>query len=116
MSQPQEFEKVLDQSAATVAQFEEPTSGLRKLQHFLHSNPAAVPMIVLVALIIFFGFARGERFFSTSTLTLIMQQVAVVGILASAQTLVVLTAGIDLSIGVLMVFAFVIMGNFRAGL
>ena len=112
MSQPQEFEKVLDKSATTVAQFEEPTSGLRKLQHFLHSNPAAVPMIVLVALIVIFGFARGERFFSTSTLTLIMQQVAVVGILAAAQTLVVLTAGIDLSIGVLMVFAFVIMGNF----
>jgi ribose/xylose/arabinose/galactoside ABC-type transport system permease subunit len=40
-----------------------------------------------------------------------MQQVAVVGILAAAQTLVVLTAGIDLAIGVIMVFAFVIMGN-----
>jgi fructose transport system permease protein len=70
-----------------------------------------VPLIVLVALIVFFGIARGERFFSAYTLTLIMQQVAVVGILAAAQTLVVLTAGIDLAIGVIMVFAFVIMGN-----
>ncbi len=60
MSQPQEFEKVLDQSATNVAQFEEQKSGLRKLQHFLHSNPAAVPMIVLVALIVIFGFARGD--------------------------------------------------------
>ncbi len=70
-----------------------------------------VPLIVLVALILFFGIAKGEKFFSTYTLTLIMQQVAVVGILAAAQTLVVLTAGIDLAIGVIMVFAFVIMGN-----
>lgn len=111
MSQPQEFEKVLSGSAAGVAQFEEPKSGLRRLQHFLHSNPAMVPLIVLLALIVFFGIARGPKFFSAYTLTLIMQQVAVVGILAAAQTLVVLTAGIDLSIGVIMVFSFVVTGN-----
>ena len=111
MSQPQEFEKVLTGSATTVAQFEEPRSGLKKLQHMLHGNPALVPLIVLVALVAFFGIAKGERFFSAYTLTLIMQQVAVVGILAAAQTLVVLTAGIDLAIGVIMVFSFVIMGN-----
>lgn len=111
MSQAQEFEQVLDKSAASVAQFDEHRTGLQRLQHFLHSNPAMVPLIVLVALIAFFGIARGERFFSMYTLTLIMQQVAVVGILAAAQTLVVLTAGIDLAIGVIMVFSFVIMGN-----
>jgi fructose transport system permease protein len=55
--------------------------------------------------------AAGERFFRASTLTLVLQQVAVVGILAAAQTLVVLTAGIDLAIGVIMVFSFVVMGN-----
>jgi fructose transport system permease protein len=111
MSQPQEFEKVLDQSAKSVAQFEEQRSPMQRLQHFLHSNPAMVPLIVLIVLIVFFGIARGERFFSAYTLTLIMQQVAVVGILAAAQTLVVLTAGIDLAIGVVMVFCFVVMGN-----
>lgn len=111
MSQPQEFEKVLAGSATNVAHFEEKRSFLHRLQHFLHSSPAMVPLIVLIALVIFFGIARGERFFSAYTLTLIMQQVAVVGILAAAQTLVVLTAGIDLSIGVIMVFAFVVMGK-----
>lgn len=111
MAQPQEFETVLTGSATTVATFEERRSGLHRLQHFLHSNPAMVPLIVLVGLIIFFGIAKGEKFFSTYTLTLIMQQVAVVGILAAAQTLVVLTAGIDLAIGVVMVLSFVIMGN-----
>ncbi|MCA3440811.1 MAG: ABC transporter permease [Rhodobacter sp.] len=111
MSQTQDFETVLGQSATAVAHFDGRRTGLQRLQHFLHSNPAMVPLIVLVGLILFFGIAKGEKFFSAYTLTLIMQQVAVVGILAAAQTLVVLTAGIDLAIGVIMVFAFVIMGN-----
>jgi fructose transport system permease protein len=110
-TQPQEFEKGLTGAAAQVAHFEESKSPLHRIQHFLHSNPATVPLIVLIALIVFFGIARGERFFSMYTITLIMQQVAVVGILAAAQTLVILTAGIDLAIGVVMVFAFVLMGN-----
>lgn len=111
MTQPQQFESVLAGSATAVAHFEERKSPLARLQHLLHSNPAMVPLIVLVALILFFGVAAGERFFSASTLTLVLQQVAVVGILAAAQTLVVLTAGIDLAIGVIMVFSFVVMGN-----
>ena len=80
MSQPQEFEKVLSGSATTVAQFEEKRSLLHRIQHFLHSAPAMVPLIVLIGLIIFFGIAKGEKFFSSYTLTLIMQQVAVVGL------------------------------------
>ncbi|MCU0909036.1 MAG: ABC transporter permease [Rhodobacteraceae bacterium] len=111
MSQTQEFEKVLTGAATTVAHFEERKSFLYRIQHTLHGSPALVPLIVLVALIVFFGMAAGERFFRASTLTLVLQQVAVVGILAAAQTLVVLTAGIDLAIGVIMVFSFVVMGN-----
>jgi fructose transport system permease protein len=106
----QEFEKVLDQSDTTVAAFED-QSLLRKIQHFLHSTPSAVPLIVLIALIIVFGVSIGGRFFSAYTLTLILQQIAVYGILGAAQTLVILTAGIDLSIGVVMVISAVIMGN-----
>lgn len=111
MAGAQEFEKVLDKSDTKVAHFEERKSPLQTLQHFLHSSPAAVPLIVLLGLIIFFGIAVGGKFFSAYTLTLILQQVAVVGILAAAQTLVILTAGIDLSIGVVMVLSFVVMGN-----
>jgi fructose transport system permease protein len=110
MTSIQEFEKVLDQSDTTVANFEQ-RSSLQRIQHFLHSTPAAVPAIVLVLSIIIFGILRGERFFSANTLTLILQQIAVVGILGAGQTLVILTAGIDLSIGVIMVLSAVIMGN-----
>lgn len=111
MSKSQEFESATKGADQTVAHFEERKSPLARLQHVLHGNPALVPLIVLIGLIAFFGIFAGERFFRAYTLTLVLQQVAVVGILAAAQTLVVLTAGIDLAIGVVMVFSFVIMGN-----
>lgn len=111
MASIQEFEKVLDKSDQSIAAFED-RSLLRKVQHFLHSTPAAVPFIVLVSAIIIFGVTIGGKFFSSYTLTLILQQIAIVGILGAGQTLVILTAGIDLSIGVVMVISAVIMGNF----
>jgi fructose transport system permease protein len=111
MAQAQEFEKVLSGSDTSVAAFDEHNAAVRRVQHFLHSTPAAVPLIVLVLSIIIFGITIGGRFFSSYTLTLILQQIAIVGILGAAQTLVILTAGIDLSIGVIMVISAVIMGN-----
>ncbi len=112
MSQVQEFEKALANSETSVAAFDEHgTSIVKRIQHFLHSTPAAVPLIVLVLSIAVFGATIGGRFFSSYTLTLILQQIAIVGILGAAQTLVILTAGIDLSIGVIMVISAVIMGN-----
>jgi fructose transport system permease protein len=110
MTSVQEFEKTLDQSDKSVASFED-RSPLRRIQHFLHSTPAAIPAIVLIFSIIVFGVLKGERFFTAGTLTLILQQIAVVGILGAAQTLIILTAGIDLSIGVIMVLSAVVMGN-----
>ncbi|TIY07189.1 MAG: ABC transporter permease, partial [Mesorhizobium sp.] len=105
-------EKALSNSDASVAAFDEHgTSIVKRIQHFLHSTPAAVPLIVLVLSIAVFGITIGGRFFSSYTLTLILQQIAIVGILGAAQTMVILTAGIDLSIGVIMVISAVIMGN-----
>ncbi|SCB57666.1 mannose ABC transporter membrane protein /fructose ABC transporter membrane protein /ribose ABC transporter membrane protein [Rhizobium aethiopicum] len=112
MTGAQEFERVLDGSDKNVASFEHQDVPLiKRAQHFLHSTPAAVPLIVLVLAIVIFGATLGGRFFSSYTLTLILQQIAIVGILGAAQTLVILTAGIDLSIGVIMVISAVIMGN-----
>lgn len=108
----QEFEKVLADSSTQVASFEHDRSALQRLQHFLHSSPAAVPLIVLVVSLIAFGLILGGKFFSAFTLTLILQQVAIVGIVGAAQSLVILTAGIDLSVGAIMVLSSVIMGQF----
>ncbi len=112
MAQAQDFERVIEESDRSVAAFDQHGVPLvKRAQHFLHSTPAAVPLIVLVAAIVVFGATIGGRFFSSYTLTLILQQIAIVGILGAAQTLVILTAGIDLSIGVIMVISAVIMGN-----
>ena len=111
MASIQEFEKVLDQSDTSVASFHS-KSPLQRVQHFLHSSPAAVALIVLVLSIAVFGLILGGKFFSAFTLTLILQQVAIVGIVGAAQTLVILTKGIDLSVGAIMVLSSVVMGQF----
>ena len=42
------YEAGLAGAAETVAEFHEPESPLKKLQHWLHQTPSAVPMIVLM--------------------------------------------------------------------
>ena len=86
-------------------------STLKKIQHFLHGNPTIVPVIILILSVIGFGFIAGGKFFSAFNLSLIVQQVTIVGILAAAQTLIILTAGIDLSVAAMMVLASVFMGK-----
>ncbi|WP_273728154.1 ABC transporter permease [Brucella gallinifaecis] len=95
-----------------VASFEEQSpSLLRRLQHFLHKNPTAVPAIVLLMAVALFSMIVGNRFYHPMNLSLIMQQVTIIGILGIAQTLIILTAGVDLSVGAIMVLASVIMGK-----
>ena len=110
---PQEFESVLSGSDTAVANFDtNERSALEKVQHFLHASPAAVPLIVLVVSLVVFAVIIGGKFFSAFSMSLILQQVAIVGIVGAAQTLVILTAGIDLSVGAIMVLSSVVMGQF----
>lgn len=83
----------------------------RAIANTLHENPALVPLIVLVTATAIFSLLIGDRFFSAFALTLILQQVTIIGIVACAQSLVILTAGIDLSVGAIMVLSSVIMGK-----
>jgi len=108
---PQDFEKVLDQAKTEVAQFDEDQVTLfTKIHHFLHANPTAVPVIVLALSVLAFG-AIANNFFTAFNMTLIIQQVTIIGILGIAQTLIILTAGIDLSVAAIMVLSSVLMGN-----
>ncbi|WP_136440926.1 ABC transporter permease [Pacificoceanicola onchidii] len=108
----QEFERTLDQSAKEVARFKRDRhSPLERIQHVLHNNPTLVPVIVLAISVIAFGLIAGGRFFSAFNLSLILQQVSIIGILAAAQSLIIITAGIDLSVAAIMVLMSVIMGN-----
>ncbi|TFF21906.1 ABC transporter permease [Jiella endophytica] len=105
------YESSLKDSDTAIAAFQPRHRGfLGTAQHFLHASPTMVPVIVLLLSVIAFGFAA-PNFFSAFNLSLIMQQVAIVGILAAAQSLVILTAGIDLSVAAVMVMISVIMGR-----
>jgi fructose transport system permease protein len=118
MSNQTEADGGLVARAEAIASFEHQHTMLSRIQHALHSNPALVPLIVLVLSVAVFGALLGTKFFSSFALTLILQQVAIVGIVGAAQSLVILTAGIDLSVGAIMVLSSVIMGQFtfRLGL
>ena len=108
----QEFEKVLSDSAEDVVSFDSGDRPMMRLQLLLQRYPSLIPLIVMVVSIAIFGFILGEKFFSPFAMTLILQQVAIVGIVGAAQSLVILTAGIDLSVGAIMVLSSVVMGQF----
>jgi fructose transport system permease protein len=107
------YEQVLTKADQSVASFEEDEdTPLRRLQHFLHAHPTAIPAIVLVLAIILFSTIAGQKFLHPFNFSLVLQQVTIIGIVGVAQTLIVLTAGIDLSVGAIMVLSSVVMGKF----
>ncbi|TMM55433.1 ABC transporter permease [Sulfitobacter sabulilitoris] len=113
MSAQDNYEAAASGAATEVASFNDLDQGwLGRVHHALHVTPALVPLIVLLSSIIIFGLVLGSKFFSPFALTLILQQVQIVGIVAAAQSLVILTAGIDLSVGAIAVISSVVMGQF----
>ena len=105
-------EKGLVGASQTVASFDESRqSPIRKLQGFLHEYPTAIPFIVLIVSIGIFSIAAGSKFFAPFNLSLVLQQVTIIGVLGIAQTLIILTAGIDLSVGAIMILSSVVMGR-----
>ncbi len=85
-------------------------SPAERIQHVLHGNPALSPLIVLIVSIIVFGIVA-PNFLRPEALSLLVQQMTVVGALAVGQTLIILTAGVDLSIGLAMVLASLVMAK-----
>jgi fructose transport system permease protein len=82
----------------------------QRLQHLLHSHPAISPALILLLTVIAFGLLN-ERFTSPNTLSLMVQQTAIVAGLAVGQTLIILTAGIDLSVGAIAVLSMMVMAK-----
>lgn len=66
------------------------------------------PLLALLAACAFFA-SQSDRFLTGGNLSLILQQVMVVGVIAIGQTLIILTAGIDLSCGVVMALSGIVM-------
>ncbi len=110
-SGPAEYESVIAGDASVAVFEEEGKTPLRHVQQFLHSYPTTVPFIVLLLGLAVFTVLVGSRFFAPFNMSLILQQVTIIAIVGTAQTLVILTAGIDLSVGAIMIFSSVVMGR-----
>jgi fructose transport system permease protein len=73
-------------------------------------GPLLAPLLALLLAGIFFA-TQSDRFLSLQNFSLILQQVMVVGVIAIGQTLIILTAGIDLSCGMVMAFGSIVMSK-----
>ncbi|ABK52491.1 monosaccharide ABC transporter membrane protein, CUT2 family [Acidothermus cellulolyticus 11B] len=79
-------------------------------REILRAHPTLGPLVVLVVSVVVFGLIN-TRFFSPANLSIMLQEVAVIGLLALGQTIIILTAGIDLSVGAAMILAQMVMAG-----
>jgi fructose transport system permease protein len=88
-----------------------PRTFVRGLQHFLHRYPTTMPAFILLLSVALFSALAGDRFLSPFNLSLVLQQITIIAIIGVAQTIVILTAGIDLSVGAILVLSSMVMGR-----
>jgi fructose transport system permease protein len=97
---------ILDTSTPTGDQA--PLERVLRFGRAVGGNSIAGPLGALALAMIFFSF-QSSQFLQGPNLSLILQQVVEVGVLAIGQTLIILTAGIDLSCGAVMAFGMIVM-------
>lgn len=85
-------------------------SPVQRLQHQLHARPWLSPLFLLFVAFVTF-FIATPTFLTANSMGILLQQTAVVATLAVGQTLVILTAGIDLSVGAIMVLTMMVMAS-----
>ena len=106
-----DFEATLNKADTAVASFEkDDKTFIHVLRNFMRRNPTMIPALVLVLSILIFGLIQ-PRFLGVGALSTVLKQVTVTGFIALAQTLIILTAGIDLSVGAILVISSLLMGN-----
>ena len=70
----------------------------------------------LIVLIVVFTILKPDAFMTEDNIIGILQSTTVIGVLAIASTFIIITSGIDLSVGVLMTFCAVMAGVFMVNL
>lgn len=110
VDQLQAAEAVAGSSGGDFAAFQLTASPLAQAQRWLHGHPTASPLIVMFAAGLYFSVFT-DRFFTATNISTILAQVMIIGTLGLAQTLIILTAGIDLSVGSMTVLSAVVMGK-----
>src|SRR5574341_1088042 len=91
------------------------TPAMTHWKHHLPHMATLGPLLALLAACAFFA-TQSDRFLSAANFSLILQQVMVVGVIAIGQTLIILTAGIDLSCGMVMSLGAIVMSKFAVDL
>jgi fructose transport system permease protein len=105
------FEAPLPMADSQVASFEKDDKTLvHVVRSYLRNYPTLIPALVLLISVAAFSIIA-PRFLGIGALSTVLKQVTVTGFVALAQTLVILTAGIDLSVGAILVVSSLIMGN-----
>ncbi len=106
-----DFEATLNKADTSVAAFErDDKTFIHIVRAFLRGNPTAIPATILILSVLAFG-AIAPNFLNASTLSLVLKQITVTGVIAIAQTAIILTAGIDLSVGAILVLSMIVMGK-----
>jgi fructose transport system permease protein len=95
-------------TSSAYADLKAPTTARRLL-----TAPTTGPLAALLLACVFFSFST-DQFLTGGNFSLIVQQVMVVGTLAIGQTLIILTAGIDLSCGAVMAFGSIMIAKMAA--
>jgi len=95
---------IAKEDSAAVVDHHESESLLKRLG----SLQAVWILGVLVVIIAFFSIAAGSKFLSASNFSLISQNIAVWAVIGVGMTFVIITGGIDLSVGSVLVFSSVI--------
>ncbi|WP_304454527.1 ABC transporter permease [Nocardiopsis sp. YSL2] len=90
-----------------------PPTLVDRAQRLLHAQATLGPAGVLLLTIVAFS-VIAPNFLAPTNIALILQQTAVIGTLALGQTLIILTMGIDLSVGSIMVLCSIVMGRLSA--
>ncbi|CAM5685114.1 putative Ribose transport system permease protein RbsC [Streptomyces afghaniensis 772] len=95
-------------TSSPYAELKAPTTVRRLL-----TQPTTGPLVALLLACVFFSIST-DQFLTGGNFSLIVQQVMVVGTLAIGQTLIILTAGIDLSCGAVMAFGSIVIAKMAA--
>lgn len=88
-----------------------PTGVVDRVQHALHRYPVISPAFVLLVSCVVFTILGDGRFQRPETIGIILQQTAVLATLAIGQTLIILTAGVDLAVGTAMLLTHLVMAK-----
>jgi fructose transport system permease protein len=93
------------------AEFEHRKGTIEQVQHLLHRSPVLSPLAVLVLSSIVFTVLGKGRFQDPASIGTMLQATAVMATLAIGQTLIILTAGVDLAVGTAMLLTHLVIAR-----